>query len=541
MKKIFIILIILSFGFIPAAIWAISFEVYSGTSYPTVLNATATVDPNSDEVTITANIADISGVAFANASIDSVVSNLTMNHPDPGDDTWIIIYRNPNGWTPGTTYNVDINTADWLGYGNYYDNIAPFAAEKESPSLTLLINPESQTYGNTVIFSGTLAPLYGTDPKAIKIMEGQNQWAEGQTDSLGEFNISYIIPATIPDGAHNLQAVFDGDAFNNSAQSSQQTLNVRHITMLDSYSTPTEQRPGGNIDLWANLTKTDGTPIYKTVKFYDSSGAEIGQTTSGATPLTIQLSNYAVPDTSISFTARFEGDNSYAPSEDTTFVSVLRHTCNFSSFSVIANAPTLINDNITVYGTVEDINGTVQGQSSATVNDFTSSYTICSQAGPLCLPDSTGYFSSPYVVQAPKGPHTISATYEDTTHEICAATVSVDVFQPTKISSFGVYQGGVLKRSVRKNTSVNLKAWLVDKNTGTPLIGIVNFYRANGTFLGSAPTDTNGMAVLSWKTPNSAGTITLRAIFDRNNNNYIEGCQTGDGVSANNFVLTVTN
>lgn len=292
MKKLF--LIILFFGFIaPASLSAISFEVYSGTAYPAVLNATATLGPASDEVTITANVTDISGVAFAKASIDSVATNLSMMHPDSNNNTWIVIYKNPSGWAAGT-YAVDIETADWLGnnsknYGRY-DNAANFTVASQAVTSIndFLIDRSSQNIinvGEHIQFSAFLKNAAGPLSNRTIIFSDQTQNRElcrDNTDPAGYAFCPfyyYTVPLDTTVGEHMLKADFLGDAENVPASAEKSVtvpLKPTEITPFNAslpypYSVGSLISFSGNLNYDAEDAVIDAMPLLppKNILFVD--------------------------------------------------------------------------------------------------------------------------------------------------------------------------------------------------------------------------------------------------------------------------------
>jgi len=163
MKKYFLLALIILFfcSIAPVNLSAYSFEIYSDHPYPDV-TATADFDKSSGTATITAEIVDASGVCSARATINSVVSNLTMQRPDPinAPDSWVASYTSESEWTAGT-YWVNISATDCLGNdsmseGNEYLNITSFAVATDATGITLNINPTSANPLDSVSLVATL-------------------------------------------------------------------------------------------------------------------------------------------------------------------------------------------------------------------------------------------------------------------------------------------------------------------------------------------------------------------------------------------------
>ena len=247
MKKYFLLVSAILFFWIilPVNLYAQSFEIYrvGEYSYPTLLSANANLDEASGTVTITAEIKDISGVCSARATINSVVSDLPMQNPDPDNpdetvaNTWVAAYTKTSGWSPGT-YLVDISATDCLGndsmtIGNDYINATSFDVAGDATSIDFVINPITVNQGESVSLTATLmSGGSGLGDKQIHFYDNSVEIpnSSGTTDSTtGVITYNYIVPAGATIGSHALKSSFAGDGSYSASDSPTQTLTVTAV------------------------------------------------------------------------------------------------------------------------------------------------------------------------------------------------------------------------------------------------------------------------------------------------------------------------
>lgn len=388
------------------------------------------------------------------------------------------IYATVDGQTVGTNVNISLLTA-------------------------ATVNPVTGYKGDTVNLIATLTDTYNNAPvagKTVNFTVNGHSVGSATTDASGVATLSYTILEDA--GSYTILAEFLGDS-NYLTSSNTSTLTVNHIPTAIVVN-PVTGHKGDSVNLIATLTDThNNVPLAgKTVNF-TVNGHSVGTATTNASGVATLA--YTILEDAGSYTilAEFVQDTVYAGSSNTTTLTVNHIPTAVAVNPVTGHHGDLVNLVATLTDTHNNL--PVSGKIvNFTVNGVSAGSAITDASGVATL------FN--YLITQNVGSYTILAEFvQDTVYAGSSNTSTLTVNGiPTSLTVDNVIGN--------KGQTVDLKATLVDTAHGnTPISGKTVTFTVNGVPVGSAVTDANGIATLSYFVDLVGGIYNIDAQFAADN------------------------
>ncbi len=260
-----------------------------------------------------------------------------------------------------------------------YPNTPGFQGSTSTP-LTQIVNEASTTtafvsslnpslYGQSVTFTATITPQYGSCTGTVTFNAGTTQIGTGQVNN----NVATLALSTLGAGNNSITAVYSGDpnCQGSTSASLTQTVNVATTTTAV-VSSLNPSFYGSSVTFTANITPQGGGTLTGTVTFYDSKTVLGVVSVSSGTQYT--TTNLAVGKHSI--TAVYSGDSNNSGSTslsltETVYAAKLDTTTTLVSSLNPSIQVNPVSFTATVTGSAGTPTGTVQFVTTSTVNGIT--------------------------------------------------------------------------------------------------------------------------------------------------------------------------
>ena len=354
---------------------------------------------------------------------------------------------------------------------------------------------------------GNKNPLIG---KTVYFTVNGKSVGSDVTDANGIATLDYIL--NYNGGVYTILAEFLQDA-DYSGVNGTATLNILPITTVITMNNASGYK-GDKVNLIAYLNDThNNVPIEGARIEYYINGNLMGTATTDSSGRAIYQYNITQIAGSYIIQAKFPGDTTYL-------------TTNSNSNLIISLTPTNLifnpincykNDKINFTASLKDNNG--NPVSEKTISFFGNGSLIGS-----ATTNSSGIATLPYTMSVTTGTYILTALFtQDGTYASSNSTSTITVnLIPTNITITPV--------SGYKGDTVNLTTTLKDIN-GNPLSGKTIIFNLNGTTIGTATTNTSGIATLLYTITQNTGNYIIQAIYNgdttynstSNSNNLIVG------------------
>ena len=336
-------------------------------------------------------------------------------------------------------------------------------------SISLSASSSSVQPSGNVTLTGVLSAGTG---KSVKVYANGSLVDTVTTTTDGAF--SYTSSALTSDTS--FYVVFDGDTSYRGCSSDSVSVSVvKTATTISLSSSSASVSYGGSFTLSGTLSAGSGL----SVKIYNGSSLVATVTTGTGGAFSKQISNAGVG--SYSYTAVFEENASYyGATSSAVAVTVTKATPTISLAT--SSASVSAGDSFTLSGTLSTGSGkSVKLYSGASLVDT--------------LTTTTGGAFSKTITGASAGTYSYTAVYEGDTNynSVTSSAVSVTVSAPS-VSSITLASGDSVL-SAYHNDKTDLIATVYDSNDNV-LSGITVEFFKGSTSLGTATSDTNGVAML---------------------------------------------
>lgn len=440
----------------------------------TVLAVNSTNGHKGDVVNLVATLKDGNNLALNGKTIKFWVNgNLVGTATTNGTGVASIPYtitQDPGSFTV---------TAQFLGDDVYTgcNGTGSLLVVSNLKNTTITLKPVSGYVGDTVNYTATLHDVDGNtiSGKTVEFYVNGTSIGSSVTDSNGVANLVYKLSQS--HGIYTIMAMFlqDGSYLScNSTNSLQVNLIPTKLVVNSATAVP-----GLAVNLGATLTDIhNNSPLTgKVVKFF-LNGVAIGTGTTNSNGLVSLV--YVVLQTTGNYiiSATFDGDTSYAASNNTNNLQVNLTLTNITIKPVTGYK----GDKINLTATLKDKNGTPL--SGKTINFYVNGTLL--GTGTTNTDGTANYLCT---LNSASGIYTIMAVfYQDEIYMGSNGTNSLQInLIPTNIV--------VNRVTGYRGCSVDLSAALKDQNN-SPLVGKTVYFSINGFEVGSALTNEKGIAVL---------------------------------------------
>ncbi|MTK64445.1 MAG: hypothetical protein F8N15_07985, partial [Methanobacterium sp.] len=361
---------------------------------------------------------------------------------------------------------------------------------------SLNVNSASGHKGDVLNLVSTLKdgnnqPVNG---KTIKFYVDGNLVGTALTDSSGVATLSYTL--TQDPGSHPVVAQFLGDGFYTASNGTSNLLVSSTLVITNITVKPVSGYNGDIVNLTATLKDGGGNPVTgKTVVFYVN-GSSVGSATTDSNGVATFV--YILTQSSGSYTimALFLQDGTYLASNSTNSLQV-----NLKPTSIIISPVTgYRGDKLNLTATLKDSN--TNPLPGKTINFYING----TQVG-TATTNTDGTANYLYTINQTSGNYSFLATFtQDGIYGTsnCTSYLLVNL-TPTKITVNSV--------TGRKGYNVNLTANLTDTHSSLQLAGKQITFYINGTPLGTATTNADGLASYVYNITQNTGTYTITSIY----------------------------
>jgi hypothetical protein len=383
-------------------------------------------------------------------------------------------------------------TAKYDGTGTIYENSTGTGGLKVTKTPTsLTVDDVKGDSGDTVNLHAHLTDYYGSNISGATITFYMGSVAViGTTDFNGDAIISYII-TKIPD--KSFTANFDGNKIFNSSSTTGSLIIDRlptTITVQDLSSVH-----GDKVILKAVLKdKNDNQLADKTITFVingQTIGAAVTDSNGSATLSYIikqTIGNYNI-------TANFEYDDIYAASTNGGILKVYPISTHL-----------LVDDVTGKEGGHINLTAVLKDENNSLLSNKIVAFAINGQTIGTAVTDSTGSAKLSYIIKQTIGNYNITAYFEQ--DDIYAASTNRGILKVNPISTHLM----VSNVTGKYGGHINFTAVLKDEDNN-PLSDKTITFTINGQTIGTAVTDGNGSATLSYIIKQTIGNYNITANF----------------------------
>ena len=318
------------------------------------------------------------------------------------------------------------------------------------------------------------------------------------TDANGIATLAYTI--TQGAGNYSILAQFGG---NTSYAACNATNNLTVSAVPTSIAVnPLSGYYGDAVNLIATLTDThNNVPVNRATVNFTVNGTSIGTATTNASGMAIMPYTIALTAGTYQILAEFLGNTSYSSSFNVSSMIV-----NHIPTSLIINPVSGNNgDVVNLIAKLTDLHNNIP-VSGKTVN-----FTVNGGSVGSAVTDANGIATLPYTIALNIGNYLVLAQFvEDTTYSGSTGTTALTVnATPVKIVVDAV--NGI------KGSQVSLTSTLTDTHNNVPLSGKTVNFSVNGSSVGSAVTDSNGVATYLYTITQNTGVYQILAQFAEDN------------------------
>ena len=448
----------------------------------------------------------VSGTSWIDMKVHYTAGDVTNIDEDSlkmwkyNGSTWSLV-PDPNG----------VNTADKYVYANGINSFSTFSAFAEKYTTDINVDPAEGVKGDTVDLTATLT----TDGNPLKDKD-VDFYVDGSyvdtvtTNDDGIATLSYTI--TQDPGNYDIRAVFAGDDYYLGCENTS-TLTVNKMATNLAVDDVNGNK-GENVDLTATLTDEKGNPIKdKNVRF-EVEGVEVGSNNTNDDGIATVSYNILQNPGTYTITAIFDGDDEYYGTENYADLTVNKFNSNIIADDVTGT----VGDSVDLTATLTDDNGDpIIGKNVR--------FQINGADVGTAPTNGAGIATLSHNINENPGNHEIRAIFDgDEEYESSENTATLTVNKMATNMAVDDVTGD-------KGGNVNLVATLTNAH-GDPINGENINFQINGTNVGTAPTNSNGKATLSYNIIQDAGTYNIIATFN-GDNQYLSSQNTG--------TLTVTD
>ncbi|KZX17108.1 bacterial Ig-like domain protein [Methanobrevibacter cuticularis] len=429
-------------------------------------NSTIVVSPNpvsiGENVTVSGQLANYTGVASVNVTVDGTLSNVAVNN-----GYWELNYT-----TNRTDTDLEV-IVSFAGDGNYYafSNSTIFTVNKSSTNSTVVVSPNPVSIGENVTVSGQLANYTGVASVNVTV-DGNIRLVN--VTRTGGWSLNY---ATNRTGSINVTVSLSGNGnffdFSNST-----TFNVA-MTSTNSTIVVGNVQIGENATISGVLANFTGvTQVNVTV---DGNIQLVNVDGTGGWSL-----NYATNRTgSINVTVSLSGNGNFFDFSNSTTFTVNKNSTN--STIVVNPNPAQISENITISGQLANFTGVTSVNVTVDGTIFTN-VTV----------DVSGYWELNYTTNR-TGTFDIVVSFAG--NENYTSFTNTISFNVTKIAANSTIN---IPKTVKVGKTITIEGILVDEN-GNPVANAPINVTVGGKVY-SLATDFNGRWILTYK-PTHTGIV----------------------------------
>ncbi len=393
------------------------------------------------------------------------------------------------------------------------------ALEGTATSLTSTANPSA--VGQSVTFTATVSIAGGggvTPDGTVSFMDGTTVLS---TQTINAGGVAMYATSTLTAGAHQITAVYNGDAARQIQGSTSAVLDqdVQAPTTATLTSSLNPSNYGNSVTFTATVPPSGSAAPTGTVSFLDGA-TQIGAGTLKGNPGTANFTTATLNVGTHSITANYAGDSTNGPSSSLPVSQVVNQAATATTVTAapsqgIAGAPE------TITATVKVTSGS--GTPTGTVT-FTSGTT---QLGSAPLNNGGTATITPALAQ---GSYQIVATYSGDSNNLGSAStpLALTVVQATTQTALNVSPNPALVLAPITFTAQ-------ETGNGGTLAGSVNFL-ANGNVIGAGTVNASGAATFTTSTL-AAGTYSITATYTGDAN---DGSSTSSPTSLTVSLATTT-
>jgi hypothetical protein len=435
----------------------------------------------------------VAGQDFINNSLDLAV----VKYSAGGSETWLNRYDGPaHGEDFALSVALDAYgnafvSGSSMGSGTARDLVAIKHA-LGAIATSIALPDVSGSVGQTVTLSASLTatggPAMSGVPVSIKVDGADVPGSPATTDASGNANVSFtLVEGSV--GQHALSASYGGDGGHLAYSASAKLYVAKADTSLTAEDTSGDA--GGSISLKTKLLRSDGHPLAGKLVRFEVNGSAAGTGTTDAEG--VASSSYTIASDSTageqSVNVYFDGDADYSASNAVAKISV-RVGTSLSVFDANGKA----GGNVSLRAQLRSGNAGVAGKSVR--------FSIDGQPAGSGLTDADGYAEAPHVITEASGVHALTAAFDgDAQHRSSVSDpgkLTINMTQTIlNVSNIVTVRGKTIK----------LRATL--KGAGVPLTGQMIAFKIDGASLGSAVTNSDGIAQLSHEVTESLGIHTI--------------------------------
>ncbi|UTB32435.1 MAG: Ig-like domain repeat protein [Methanobacterium sp. ERen5] len=333
------------------------------------------------------------------------------------------------------------------------------------------------------------------------------------TDSNGTAVLSYT--KTLIRGNYIIQAEFTGNEIYEPSTGTA-TLTVTNIPTTLKVNNITTNN-GKTVPLTAQLNDQNGNPFINQTIFFKISNIIIGTATTDSNGTAVLPYNVTQNRGNYTIQAEFRGNEIYEPNTGTATLTV-------------TNIPTTlkVNNITTNNGKTVPLTAQLNDQNGNPLTNQTITFKIGNNTIGTATTNSNGTAILPYNVTQNRGNYTIQTEfrgneiYEPSTG---TATLTINTVS-TKLKLYN--------QTTNKGKTVKLTAQLNDPN-GNPLTNQIITFKIGNNTIGTATTNSNGTAILTYKTTQNKGKYGIQAVF---RGNEVYDTSTGTATLQINTVST---
>jgi uncharacterized repeat protein (TIGR01451 family) len=387
------------------------------------------------------------------------------------------------------TYTLSASFAGDYAYNASANNTATLTVNKRPTTLT--VNNTSGINGQDVQLAARLT-TEGVAVSGATIQFTVNGTSAGSatTGTDGWATLTYTITQTA--GSYNIGAEFTETPYylgNTTIGTLTVYKNNTSIVVTDVSSIN-----GQNVQLQATLTNQDGTQLASKTIAFTVNGVSVGSAVTDVNG--IAALNYMITQTPGIWTinATFTGDSNYNATNATGTLTVYKNATNIA----VADVSGVNGQNVNLQATLTSQGTDVAGK---TIN-----FTVNGANVGNTTTGSNGIATLTYTITQTPGTYTIGAIFiEDGNYNGTTGSGTLTVEDKTTNLVVPDVNG-------TNGTQVDLNATLTDSD-GNPLAGQTIYFRVDGTLVGSADTNVNGMASVPYTINLVGGTHTIQADF----------------------------
>jgi len=479
--------------------------------YAEGINSFSTFAPLTVKLSTSLNVPDVTG--YRNGVVDLTATLTSEGIPVVGKTVTFTI----DGTTVGSAdtafngvatlpYTLDtmvVGTytlgAEFVGDANYYGSTGSANLYVYKNNASMVVSDISGINGNLVQLQATLinetteTPLSG---KTVYFTVNGVSMGSSVTDSSGLAILDYTVMLT--PGIYTINATFSGDEDYNTTESIGTLTVYKNNTSI--VVDDVNGLNGQDVNLQSTLTNQDGTPLNGKTIVFTINGTAIGSAITGTNGIATLNYPITVPPGTYTINATFNGDTNYNSTYNTATLTIHKNNTNIVVTDVSGN-----------FGQNLNLQATLTNQATGTPLpgknvDFAVNGALVGSA----VTDSNGIGTLNYLITLSPSTYTINATFNgdgdyNGTYSVGTLTVYKNSTHIEVANVAGI-----------NGSPVELQATLTDQGNGNPIPGQTIDFTVNSVSVGSAVTDSSGVARLSYPIILAPGIYTVNATYAGN-------------------------